>query len=1280
MAILKLHTSLAITGWLMLMSMGTIAVAQEETAPKQTGGFLDSLYKNLFGGSEKTAPSVDDPFSSPPTQEGFMEAVGNVDDRAGQTGSGEQKRIDVLDNFEEAIKLSQLEQRPLLLIAGAQWCTWCRKLEQELKLDDADELLMKWIVVKIDVDDAPSLAEEFEVSSLPALRVLSADRRIAAKREGYLPIAELETWLGEVAPQVDPSVTRVLYDHSTPDEEQLAKLIEFLGNRSPSIRQSATARLVSTRAVSAKPVVAILGQGRLAQRLCALDILRHWGAPVENLDPWEPDSIHSEHLDDLNAWLESHPVTDAETAAPVPEATVDPQKIKDTITQLLIEPEAKRRLLMTQALSYGRAVVPELRARLENADGISDDHKVLLKQVLLSSLASAKTRDTHASLISAVASLNPDTHRKAAARLIELLDLPDRDLVEELADDADPLVRESAVPALQRMGALHLPERLSKLLGDKSPSVRTAVLREIAENASTHSVELLCEHAMKETDEDLLVYTAKTLGELGQLPKAEDTLCQLLQNSSWRVRAAALDAFAKRAEHRSDYSTAVVTSTVFDAVVKAAGDSDAFVMKRATELVPKLTSTSNAKSVVNFLLERPGTIELFWKEVPEYERSDLGKTLASAALSVLDETDSSKMAGAITLITAIDAARLKSRLPELLKSPEALVRIAALKGSVAYLETVRREQLTKLAAGGEERVAMELQPWYPVPETFLTLPDPPKAPDAESAAVQEQRAAAEAQPEQTPIPAELAAVDDFFGGKPAPTPLPVENKPSEPSEQLLAGLDAAEQLFGAVPKAPAEVSTDSTRTEPTDANAPAADATAAAPGAVAVGKSPKLLSSWLDDWYEQYATESGLESVEVLRKQLRESVDSLGEVALLQEPQNLQQVEATWLTLANLASGRKELAARLALPERLVPLNAPPSPSTVSMPVAREVLSWLPPDLMFQCFDDYQFDWKTDFPEDDQELFKAVTLMDNRSVADWVLEQVGSRSLSEPQFLAISSLLARALRGHHEVYQRLNISVDALRGKSPFKGHERPAIGSRAALEWLTEQHKRELSPEQRALLLVQLACFDYRVGSQSAVGCVASAMRWDREVEVATILALGSEATVAADRAVQWLTHPVAEVRAAALHRLARPSDEVRMHSWTLGVPQVQDNDGEIPLFFVAVRPISDAASELLTTQMKNPDETVAWDAYILLLASGKEDLDEWKEEDLQSEQYVTISGALAKARRKDDAAIAFYERAAAHADYFGQRAIEKMLKNISDPKIKALRKRMGPSYPSPF
>jgi Thioredoxin len=203
------------------------------------------------------------------------------------------------------------EERPLLVLLGADWCTWCRKLEVDLQETDAETILKAWVVVKIDVDEQPELAESMQARGLPALRVLDFGRNVVAKHEGYLPTAELQSWLDEQYAVANPAVQAVLFGTEQPSASDLKQLIDLLADRSPKTRQAAQQRLIPHRSLSASAVVEIFKTGRLVQQLAAMQILSAWKAPIESLDPWTPSTVTDERLSLLGDWLESIPSEDA---------------------------------------------------------------------------------------------------------------------------------------------------------------------------------------------------------------------------------------------------------------------------------------------------------------------------------------------------------------------------------------------------------------------------------------------------------------------------------------------------------------------------------------------------------------------------------------------------------------------------------------------------------------------------------------------------------------------------------------------------------------------------------------------------------------------------------------------------------------------------------------------------------------------------------------------------------------------------------------------------------
>ncbi|MFQ3651996.1 MAG: tetratricopeptide repeat protein [Gemmataceae bacterium] len=110
--------------------------------------------------------------------------------------------IDVTnENFERDVLEASLE-RPIVIDFWAEWCGPCRTLGPLLErlIDERDGAVM---LAKINVDDAPDLARAFQISGIPAIRVIH-QRQLVNGFEGLLPEATLRHFLNEIAPGSDP--------------------------------------------------------------------------------------------------------------------------------------------------------------------------------------------------------------------------------------------------------------------------------------------------------------------------------------------------------------------------------------------------------------------------------------------------------------------------------------------------------------------------------------------------------------------------------------------------------------------------------------------------------------------------------------------------------------------------------------------------------------------------------------------------------------------------------------------------------------------------------------------------------------------------------------------------------------------------------------------------------------------------------------------------------------------------------------------------------------------
>jgi thioredoxin 2 len=97
-------------------------------------------------------------------------------------------------SFEEIIAGAKV---PVLVDFWAEWCGPCRAIAPELRAL-AQEMSGHALVLKVDTEAEPMLAERFRVQSIPFLMVFQNGRPVA-QRAGAAGRAELRRWLEAAA-------------------------------------------------------------------------------------------------------------------------------------------------------------------------------------------------------------------------------------------------------------------------------------------------------------------------------------------------------------------------------------------------------------------------------------------------------------------------------------------------------------------------------------------------------------------------------------------------------------------------------------------------------------------------------------------------------------------------------------------------------------------------------------------------------------------------------------------------------------------------------------------------------------------------------------------------------------------------------------------------------------------------------------------------------------------------------------------------------------------------
>jgi thioredoxin 2 len=97
------------------------------------------------------------------------------------------------DDFEQVVTAASL---PVLLDLWAPWCGPCRVVAPGVERA-AQELAGRLKAVKVNVDEAPRVAERFGVRGIPTLLVLRQGREVA-RQVGAVPPPTLVGWVEEV--------------------------------------------------------------------------------------------------------------------------------------------------------------------------------------------------------------------------------------------------------------------------------------------------------------------------------------------------------------------------------------------------------------------------------------------------------------------------------------------------------------------------------------------------------------------------------------------------------------------------------------------------------------------------------------------------------------------------------------------------------------------------------------------------------------------------------------------------------------------------------------------------------------------------------------------------------------------------------------------------------------------------------------------------------------------------------------------------------------------------
>lgn len=517
---------------------------------------------------------------------------------AADAGQSAQEKLGWPEGLNEARRRAQAENKPLLVRCGAAWCSWCARLAETMTTDKVQSELRRFTVVYVDVDQHPDEARALLVGPIPALRVLDRSGKVVASQDGFLEEEALVDWLAKSFEVASVERPAALAKSGPLTSQAVKELIESLASSAAVEREASIRRLMREPKTAAAPLVEAFlaneGQGVLARRLAALEILIEWGAPVASLDPWKPQTIGAEAGDRLTAWAR-----DAVANLEEQHAQLTPAQLAAAdreIARLVVADDTEAEAIVERLARFGAGLVPKVTAQVK--DAATDQARQRLVALRLRLVASDELVLSWPGGLARLADPDPQVRHEAAEQLAQRATSADEALLLYLFSDLDPLVREISLRALQRVSLDAGSGALAKLLDDPEPNVRAAVLKQLAEQPSRGIAAEIAQYAKREQDPDLVVHAVRVL----KAARSTSGLMDLLDHDSWQVRAEAAEALGSLAQGNYGGEEA---ADIYVALIGLLDDSDGFVVSRAVLGLEKVDLPSAVAPLAAAALKHP---------------------------------------------------------------------------------------------------------------------------------------------------------------------------------------------------------------------------------------------------------------------------------------------------------------------------------------------------------------------------------------------------------------------------------------------------------------------------------------------------------------------------------------------------------------------------------------------------------------------------------------------------------------------------------------------------
>lgn len=461
-----------------------------------------------------------------------------------------------------------------------------------------------------------------------------------------------------------------------PDSATARRLLQHIGTASPAQREAAIRNLLTLGDVAIQPAAGVFADGGLASRLAALELLEAWGAPVAEMDPWEPTTLTADRLAAMQAWSKS--------ATPAVATTRPIRSVVSVASELArmaaCESEEEATAIRERLARFGPTILADVVAAAHEREGDLAQQRLAALRYRL--VCSETITTAWPGGIDRLASRDTQIRRNAAQELSTRTKPSDLALLQQLFSDPDPLVREIALAAIQSTGADAARTALLTMLQDTDPNVRAAVLKQLADKPDKAFVARLVKYAKDEQDPDLVLHAVRALRATKGAAVAKG-LVTLLDHPNWQVRAEAAEAAKECLGDLNDEQKA----DLYAAMVTLLEDSDAFVVSRALQCLQTADLEAALPPMLKVAQRHPSLVGEVVKAMTSGSNM---KRLASPHLrEFCKHTDPAVRAAAVLGLCQIATDSVHEEVGIALRDPDARVRLAGTQALYSLIEDLR---------------------------------------------------------------------------------------------------------------------------------------------------------------------------------------------------------------------------------------------------------------------------------------------------------------------------------------------------------------------------------------------------------------------------------------------------------------------------------------------------------------------------------------------------------------------------------------------------------------